>query len=100
MHGDTHSARTKAVPVPNLVLELLRNLRSSGSPPSVMKTLHKCAGVGIPGNLDGDTYFLLKIFLADDCGLLRRPRLVRNTVEFDNRPAAEFNLLQHGEDGR
>src|SRR6202011_3342833 len=43
---------------------------------------------------------LLQIVLADDCRFLRRSRLNRNTIEFDNRPAEEPNLLHSNEDGR
>src|ERR1700733_5640169 len=67
---------------------------------SVMNTLRKNTPGGIPGNLDCDADPLLKIVLADDCRFLRCPRLIRNTVEFDNRPATELDLLHRSKDGR
>src|ERR1700744_4894573 len=49
---------------------------------------------------DRDTDPLLKIFLADNGRFLWRPRLVRNTIEFNDGPAMELNPFQCSEDGR
>src|ERR1700719_2237105 len=62
------------------------------------------AADNLPGcsarNLDHNANLLLEIVLADDGGLLRRSRFVRNPIEFDDRPAMKFNHVQRGEDRR
>src|SRR5260370_40834701 len=51
-------------------------------------------------NLDHDTDLLFEIALADDGGLLRLSRLVRNPVKLDDSPAAELDSIQRRKDGR
>src|ERR1700735_399228 len=47
-----------------------------------------------------DPKFVVQILLADFGALFRRTALVRNVVEFDDRPSTELHLMQRFEDSR
>jgi hypothetical protein len=96
-HSNTHHRRSIPTPAlrPNLTLATLAPLYLSTA-----RAAHAQPNPALPDvrKLDGDADLLLEICLADDGGLLRRSRLIRNSVEFDDSPAAELDLIQRSKD--